>query len=153
MLELIWPPTPPLASNNRQRQVNFHQVLLFPSPFFPMSLSYISFFSNWTAMVLPWEHAKAQPTHWIIPSVLHHHLDNNNRQVWVYFCGEFSCPLDFLQMFHSYDTIFQFIIYDPTMGRAKTQPTDWVWLPTPPHFFANNNRQQQIYFCGEFHAP
>ncbi len=55
------PPHHRIASNNRQRQVNFQRVLLFPSPFLPMSFSYISIFSNWTAMVLPWEQPKLSP--------------------------------------------------------------------------------------------
>jgi hypothetical protein len=49
---------------------------------------------------------------------------------------------------------FSIIIYGPTIERAKTQPIDWVWPSTPHHCFANNNnRQQQIYFCGEFSCP
>ncbi len=44
----------------------------------------------------------------------------------------------------------KFINYDPTLGTAETQPTDWVWPPTPHHCFANSNRQQRIYFCSEF---
>jgi hypothetical protein len=107
-----------------------------------------------TAIILPWEHAKIQPTNWIIPSVPHHHLAKNNRQEWVYICGEFSCPLDFFKMFHSYVAIFfQFIIYGPTMGRAKTKPTNWVWCHAPHHRLANNNRQGWVYFCGEFSCP
>jgi hypothetical protein len=38
------PPHHCVASNNRQRQVNFQRVLLFPSPFSPMSLATSHFF-------------------------------------------------------------------------------------------------------------
>ena len=148
------PPHHRVDSNNRQRQVNFQRILLFPSPFSLMSFSYISIYFELNSYGPTMGTAETQPTNWIIPPALHHHLANNNRQRWVYFCGVFSCQLHFLQMVHSYlEIFFQFIIYGPTMGRAEAQPTDWVWPPTPHHHLANNNRQQRIYFCGEVSCP
>jgi hypothetical protein len=100
-------------------QVNFQWILLFPSPFLLMSFSYISFFSNQAAMVLPWEQPKFSPqTELFLPT-------HTTTLPTTTGSGEFSCQLHFLQMFRSYVAIlFQFIIYGPTMGRAKTQPTD-----------------------------
>ena len=118
-----------------------------------MSFSYISILFQLNSYGPTMGTVETQPTDWIIPPAPHHHLVNNSRQRWVYFCGEFSCPLDFLQMFHSYDTIFS--IHHLGSYHVKGWNSAYrLSLASHPHnCFSNNNMQQQIYFCGEFSCP
>jgi hypothetical protein len=95
------------------------------------------------------ERAETWPTDWVWPPALHHHLVNINRQRQVYICGALLGLLYFLQMMHSYFAYyFSFRLLQSQQGMAKTQPTDWVWLPALHHCLANINGQRLAYFEG-----
>jgi hypothetical protein len=98
--------------------------------------------------------AETQPTDWVWPPTPLHCLANNNRQGRVYFCGKFSCRFDFLKNVALLcQKRFKLYSYFPTLGTAKTHPTDWVWPPAPHLHLTNNNRQGRVYVCGEFSCP
>ena len=71
--------------------------------------------------------AETQPTDRVLPPVLQHCLANINGQRWVYFCGEFFLSITFFQIFHSMPyNIVHLNSYHPSVGMAKTQPTEGV---------------------------
>jgi hypothetical protein len=49
--------------------------------------------------------------------------------------------------------VYSIIIYAPTMGRAKTQPTEGFRPYALHHHLANINGQWCVYCCGEHLGP
>ena len=89
--------------NNRQRQVKFQCVLLFPSPFLSLSFSYISIFFYWTAAqeqpkLSPWTELSLPPHNTNVPTT----TGSGMHRLAV----RFHVLCNFLQMFHSYVEFF-----------------------------------------------
>ena len=91
-----------LANNKRQQRVYFHGEFLCPFHFEWMFYSYISKNFRVIDNGPPTRTAETQPTDRVLPPAPHPHLANDKRPQWVYFCGEFRCPLHFVWMFYSY---------------------------------------------------
>ena len=111
------------------------------------------FVSYWTALVLPQEGPNLSPqTKLSFPP-------HTTTLPTTTCSGKYNLAVSFhvYRIFHTcfvdMTHFFQFIIYGPTMGRAETQPRDWIWPPALHHCLANINRQRQVYFCGEILGP
>ncbi len=118
-----------------------------------MSFSYISIFFYWTAVVLPWERLKLSPKTELSLLPYTNTLPTTTGSSKYNLVVSFHVNHIFYKCFIAMTHFFQFIIYDPTLGTAKTQPTDWTWPLTLHQRLDNINRQRRVYFCGEFLGP